>query len=291
MDRTLASAARSLRDADQKMILPVGRFCLSISCQREHLAFLPLAWQDLPEPEGASKERFILSLEETSSFPDRDLTEGWNGFLIENRWHALFCQNGKPIFCLRYQSPARRIDVLVPTFPPTSVSLGIQYGMLTALHKHCVGLHGVTLLCGNEIIILSAPSGTGKTTLAHLLETYCDAIVINGDFALLSVSAEGVIFEPTPFCGSSGRSLNHRLHVNRVVFLSQARTNTWQTLTGREAMLQFLNNSFIPIWDEEMKLAVQENIMKCIAKLTVDAFSFAPERNAAEMLCHQITLQ
>lgn len=162
------------------------------------------------------------------------------------------------------------------------VKLGIQFGILTALYRKCVGLHGVTMLCGNEIVVLSAPSGTGKTTLARLLEKYCDAIMINGDFAMLSVSNEGVIFEPTPFCGTSGRCLNHRVKINRIVFLSQSPINQGHDLFGREAMMYFMNNSFIPTWDPKMQLAIRTNIMKCISNLRVSLFRFAPTREAAE---------
>ena len=171
------------------------------------------------------------------------------------------------------------------------VRLGIQHALMISLLRECVGLHGVTLLCGNEIIILSAPSGTGKTTLGKLLEKYSDAIIINGDFALLTPTDDGVIFEPTPFCGSSGRCLNHRVRVNRVVFLEQGKTNEWRKLEEREAIIRFMSNAFVPTWDGGMQQAVQENILKCISMLKVNLFSFAPTQEAAEMFLNQLSPQ
>lgn len=224
----------------------------------------------------------LLRFSELPSLRGAHFKEGWN---IENSGGApliVYCRNGKPLFGLQYQSAQQSVTVLVKDGKIPSIRLGAQFGLLTALYRKCIGLHGVTLLCGDEIVILSAPSGTGKTTLAHLLETCCDAIVINGDFALLSPTADGVIFEPTPFCGTSGRCLDHRLRVNRVVFLSQAKTDVWRELTGREALARFMCNTFIPAWDEKMRLAVQENVMKCISSLKVDAFAFAPAKEAAE---------
>lgn len=168
---------------------------------------------------------------------------------------------------------------------------GLQFGLLLALNQQYIGLHGVTLLCGYEIIILSAPSGTGKTTLAGLLEAYRDAIVINGDFALLKPTPEGVIFEPTPFCGSSGRCLNRRLKVDRIVFLEQAAANVFQELSGREAMTRFMSNAFIPTWDRDMQQSAQENILKCVSALKVNAFGFTPTEEAAATLFDQLKHQ
>ena len=192
-----------------------------------------------------------------------------------------FCDE-KPIFALHNTS--QQITTVSVCEPKKGYfRLGVQYGMMVALHEKYIGIHGVTLLCGNEIIILSAPSGTGKTTLAKLLEKYCDAIIINGDFALLSLENDSVIFEPTPFCGTSGRSLNHRFRVNRIVFLGQARNNVWHELNSRDALVRFMSNSFIPTWDIYMQETVQGNIIKCISVLKMITYDFAPTQEAAEM--------
>ena len=152
---------------------------------------------------------------------------------------------------------------------------------MLALHDHCIGLHGVTLVIKNEIVILSAPSGTGKTTLSKLLETYSDAIVINGDFALLRPTEDGVIYEPTPFCGSSARSLNHRLKVNRVVFLEQGKSNIWRELNGREALTSFLSNSFVPEWNSGFEEKITSSTINCIEALNVNHYAFLPVQEAA----------
>lgn len=214
--------------------------------------------------------------------------EGWSCSFYQNKHYAIYAEKREPIFAVAYEDSMSEITIHVRPEMSKAGMLGIQYGMMLGLYQKCVGLHGVTLLCGDEVVILSAPSGTGKTTLAHLLENYDDAIVINGDFALLSIEEGGVVFEPTPFCGSSGRCLNHRVQVNRVVFLEQSPTNQWRAITSREAISRFMDNSFIPTWDARIQQTVQENILKCISMLKVNVFSFAPTSIAAEMFSGQL---
>lgn len=214
--------------------------------------------------------------------------EGWNPITLSGERIVVYSQQNKALFALKKGLSPKNITILVNSTEKRSSLLGTQFGLLEALSEKCIGLHGVTLLCGNEIVILSAPSGTGKTTLARLLEKYCDAITVNGDFALLHPCKEGVIFEPTPFCGTSGRCLKHRLLINRVVFLGQSTENRWQELRGREAMTRFFSNAFIPTWDKKIENAIQKNVLRCISMLKVNSFDFAPTQHAAEVFYERI---
>lgn len=217
------------------------------------------------------------------TFPDNhQYADGWNTQSVSGETMNVYSCEGEALFALK-QIDQKNVKVFVADAKRGIVRLGIQFAFMTAMHQECIGLHGVTIACGNEIMILSAPSGTGKTTLAKLLEKHCDGVAINGDFALLRPTENGVVYEPTPFCGSSGRSLNHRLKVNRIVFLSQAVQNEWRTLDGREAITQFMSNIFIPNWDAGIRKTVQENILRTVSMLKVNAFAFAPTQEAAKV--------
>ena len=211
---------------------------------------------------------------------EKHVQEGWN-LISENR-KLVYSENGEALFALQNEETISETIISIYKNCYSSIRIGMQFGTLLALQHHCIGLHGVTLLCGNRIIVLSAPSGTGKTTLARLLEEYADAIIINGDFAMLSAGESGVFFEPTPFCGSSGRCLNHRVQIDQVVFLEQAKNNKWQSLTGRPAMTRFMSNTFVPTWDKVLQQTIQSNVLKIVSIIPTYLFGFAPNPKAAE---------
>lgn len=158
------------------------------------------------------------------------------------------------------------------------------------LSRNCIGLHCVTVLCSEQAICLAAPSGTGKTTLSNLLVKYGDAAVLNGDFALLSVEEDGkIMFEPTPFCGTSGICHNYRVPIDRIVFLEQAEENRFRALDPVSALRQLLSNSFVPIWDEEKTAQIQDHAIRIIERIPVSLFSFAPTAEAVTVFYSHLT--
>lgn len=266
-----------------------GQFDLRVTGNSSLLNSIPVWEQYISKSVQDEDSVITLNMEVTTVLPQPTSEDGWRAETIGDIQQAVYTAQQKVLFALLFSPGARNVRVLFPGNFLGAIRPGMQFGMLTALYQKCIGLHGVTLLCGDEIIILSAPSGTGKTTLAHLLENYCDAIVINGDFAMLSLSDEGPVFEPTPFCGTSGRCLNHRLRVNRIVFLEQAKETTWQNLSGINVLVKLLSNVFIPSWDSNLQNTIQENIFKLLPHVKFNNFAFAPDQKAAEIFSDMIT--
>lgn len=271
------------------MVFAFGKKIIHIDGEKAILDQLHDGWKSffLTDKVSVPIDAF-LCFEEMPSVDGDLCSDGWNVF-PDKKPSILYALNHEPLFAMEYRSCSSRVKVYVDGTNKNNVRLAAQYSLMLALHHDCIGLHGVTLLCGDEILILSAPSGTGKTTLAHLLEEYREAIVINGDFALLSCSGNGVFFEPTPFCGSSGRCLNHRVRIDRVVFLSQSLVNQWDEAKGREAMINLMSNVFIPSWDADISQTLKRNIISCVSHIGVNDFSFAPTKEAAEMFFDKLS--
>jgi hypothetical protein len=267
---------------ESQYVITAGSYLCRITGNSNLIKLIPKQWEKYKKEIECPTKTINLCLEEGKIESMNGIqTDGWIMREVGEYHQAVNFHHGKAFLEILYRDD-RNVIIKVARALDSYVRIGIHYGLMMALHQECVGLHGVTLLCGNEFIVLSAPSGTGKTTLGKLLEQYCDAVVINGDFALLHPTEDGVIFEPTPFCGTSKRCLDFRPVINRVVFLSQAKANTWYELSGREALSSFMSNAFIPTGDQSMQQAVQENVMKCLSGMKAEAYAFAPTKEAAE---------
>lgn len=266
--------------------LSCGQYDICITGNEELISLIPDTWDKFRQDQMPVRESIDIHIEYTDSLHS-GIVYGWKSIDNNGLQKAAYFGNGKLCFALQ-RTKANGIILGIGKVLDCYVRIGLHYSLMYAVHQKSVGLHGVTLLCGNEIIILSAPSGTGKTTLAKLLEQYCDAIIINGDFALLTPTENGLVYEPTPFCGSSGRSLKQRMKVNRIVFLSQAKENIWSETDARKAVIQLMNNAFIPTWDRQAQQSIQDNILKSIALVNVNGYAFAPTREAAETFVGKI---
>ena len=131
---------------------------------------LPSEWNSFLSPAEDKFPQVVLNLQEGLPAVDQTLSDGWNLVSAHGLQEVLYYQDGRLQFSLRYTDPEEGVTVCIPGVSSGFLRLGVLYGMLLELHKNCIGLHGVTIRCGEKNIILSAPSGTGKSTLARLLE-------------------------------------------------------------------------------------------------------------------------
>lgn len=268
--------------ADKPGMPQPAPFSLTAEGEPDHLRLISDQWEDFPIGSPLSGDRYVMHIGQTDDLCDTVLPTGWSLIEQGRMLTAAYAPKGKAHFLIRYAPDSNEVTVCVKFAIKSFIRTGSMFGTLIALHHRCVGLHGVTVACGDETVILSAPSGTGKTTLSRILEEHGEARVINGDFALLSVTEDGVIFEPTPFCGSSGICLNERRRVDRIVFLSQAKENRWRELSGREALAALYGNVFIPTFDPHLCQAVEAQIVEIAARVKISGYGFAPEPAAAD---------
>jgi hypothetical protein len=109
-------------------------------------------------------------------------------------------------------------------------------------------LHAVSVLYRDRIWLFSAPAGTGKSTHAKLWQSLFGAPVINGDLAMLSVSENGPVSHPIPWCGTSGITVDETHPLGGVVFLRRGQDNSAVVLPAEARQLRLANRLISPVW-------------------------------------------
>lgn len=268
--------------------LKFGKFTLVIEGEEDLVNLLPREW-DAFSCHDETEPMFTICLAKRELLQGGSSSDSWVYRNDGGCFDATYCYNGRARFSLQYDNSLKKIAVIVEQAIDRFLTLGIHYATMLALSRQAVGLHGVTMICKDLGIVLSAPSGTGKTTLSRLLQSYSDSAVINGDFALISIEQNSVIFEPTPFCGSSMRCVNVRIPIDRIVFLEQARQNVWCSVTGVQSVIRMMSNIFIPDWNEELRMSTQNIVMQVVSAIPMSRFAFEPTLKAAEQFFFYVT--
>lgn len=104
----------------------------------------------------------------------------------------------------------------------------------------CTMFHGVAIIFGNGAYILTAPSGTGKSTQYRNLKTlYGERInIINGDKPILGVGSKGFIMVyPSPWNGKEGWGGDIPAPLRGVFLLEQGKSNILESMDMKDAAI------------------------------------------------------
>ena len=112
-------------------------------------------------------------------------------------------------------------------------------------------MHGVLMSAEEHGILLTAESGTGKSTHAslwlRLLGDRCE--IINGDKPLIRV-IEGVAYAyGTPWCGKEGINKNAKVRLTDICFLERGKENSAREVEKSEIIQNLLPSIHIPAGD------------------------------------------
>ena len=151
--------------------------------------------------------------------------------------------------------------------------------------KHdAIAFHGVLMEHEGRGIVLSAPSGTGKTTHARLWRDYRRALILNGDRATCCFENGRWIGFSLPWSGTSGECINRDVPLTAFVILEQALENSVERLTGLEAFGVVMPNLLYPSWDRELTEKALDFIDDFLEKVPVFRLRCRPDVDAVETL-------
>lgn len=181
---------------------------------------------------------------------------------------------------MNYDENYRNIEVWIDedTFTDAATAEYVYTGMifLELAQRHgLLPLHGSAINYKGDVILFSAPSGTGKSTHARMWKhLYKDDVSwVNDDKPLLDVTSEGIFVYGAPFSGQYSSNTNDKKPLKAIVFLQQGITDNVRKLNEKEALKHLMTNTLRPteevLWDQALNHF--EQIIKEIPIYLLDA--------------------
>ncbi len=130
-------------------------------------------------------------------------------------------------------------------------------------------LHAVVMEHRGRSILLTAPSGTGKTTHSSLWQKLYDTVILNGDKALIR-PVDGEYFAyGSPFAGSSGINQNKGAPISAIAVLRQSKTNRITPLPAGKAYSALYSECTVNSWSEQYIDKLTDVLSDIIGKVPI----------------------
>lgn len=114
------------------------------------------------------------------------------------------------------------------------------------LDRRVVLMHGTLLNCSGSGLLITAPSGVGKTTRARLwVDNAPDTYIVNGDKPLIAIGEE-VIAYGTPWNGKEGIGRNESVPLRAICILKRSHANQLVRVEAREVLKCLMNQIYLP---------------------------------------------
>lgn len=160
---------------------------------------------------------------------------------------------------------------------------------LFALEKQMIQRSSMVLHCSvlkmdGQVVLLSGPSGIGKSTHADLWSRYRKVEVINGDRTLIKKENGRWISEGWPICGSSEICKNESYPIRAIVFLNQAKENQGQQMGYVQSVKSLISQMTINNWNIDFVQKVWSMVEELAVETPIYQYKCNVTKKAVEML-------
>ena len=145
-------------------------------------------------------------------------------------------------------------------------------------------MHGSVISTSGNGYMITAPSGTGKTTRSRLwVKCIPDSVIVNGDKPLVRVADSGVYAYGTPWCGKEGWNVNMAVPLQAIFLLERSEEGNQMTeISFAEAFPLLLHQTFRPD-DPDAKRKTLQLLRAMAGKIRVYRFCSEPTAEAVRM--------
>lgn len=227
----------------------------------------------------------MLLHEEYSGFFKRQIFQLADGGTL---WSFVRSRNGEIYLQYMVNSSGNQIQLVMDS-TQTAGHLAFEYlGLIipyVLLNHQTLTFHGVLMEHHGKGIIISAPSGTGKTTHARMWRDTRNALIINGDRATCQ-KVDGIWTGfGLPWSGTSGEQINRRVPITAIVVLERGDINQAQQITKPlEAFTSLLPHIQYPSWDIGLAGKAMDLLDDFLQEIPVIRLRCKPEPEAVDIL-------
>lgn len=146
-------------------------------------------------------------------------------------------------------------------------------------------IHASAIKWKDKGVMISAPSGTGKSTYAKLWQEYIDDVkILNDDTPAVRVTDDQPYVFGTPWSGSSFLHCNDSAPLGAIVLLEQAQSNSLTRLSDQEAILKLMPRVFLPYFEQCLMHKALDVFEKIVRSVPIFLLQCRPEREAVELV-------
>ena len=144
-------------------------------------------------------------------------------------------------------------------------------------------LHASAVVCDGEASLISAPSGTGKSTHTALWsQLHPQSYILTDDKPVIWPEEDRITAWGTPFSGKTDLQVNRGVPIRGICFLSQGSENRIRPVAQAEALALMLNNTWRPRNSQSMECLL-DMIGKVVAEIPVFSLCCTGDREAARL--------
>ena len=149
-------------------------------------------------------------------------------------------------------------DVVYCTERRTEISAVHRKLTNALLDRNVILMHGALVSTRGKGYLITAPSGTGKSTRAKLWEDVIpDSTIVNGDKPLIKVCDAGIVAYGTPWSGKERWGQNVGVELNAVLLLERSEgRNAVKEIKTAEALPTLLIQTYLPDSLEERRKVI-----------------------------------
>lgn len=185
------------------------------------------------------------------------------------------------LLCLRY---AKQKQYSCPSFDHLFCPRVKQPRISILSMEEQAKLENVLMEYEGNGIIISAASGTGKTTHARLWRDLRRALIINGDRAVCAKTAEGWTGYGLPWSGTSGEQINRSVAIRALVVLHRGETNEAHRISALEAFHQVFAHVLYPSWDKALAEKMMDLLESFLRDVPIFLLSCRPDAESVDVL-------